>query len=249
MRAGKRCRVLRFTTAGRGHLLVAAALAFAAAVRAADEAPVTREQATAIVEQSKRDSAEIERRYLEARRECEQGVLVNPCLERARRARDEQARAVREREVAARDSLRRIDAEARARERDARAAARKADGAAGVDRSTLERDSPGETAAAKRPAVQPPTTDPARQEAEARKKAEEAARRRAEADQRAAEQQRRTAARAEKAAQAAAETEKYEAKQREAQAHAEEKARLAEENRQRRERRARERSEGKKSSP
>lgn len=249
MRAGKRCRIFRVTTAGRGHLLIAAALAFAAATHAADEAPVSREQATAIVEQARRDSAEIERRYLEARRDCEQGVLVNPCVERARRARDEQARAVREREVAARDSLRRIDAEERAREREARAAARKADGAADVDRSTPKRDSPSETGGTKRPPVQPRTTDPARQEAEARKKAEEAARRRAEADQRAAEQQRRTAARAEKAAQAATETEKFEAKQREAQAHAEEKARLAEENRQRRERRARERSEGGKSSP
>lgn len=244
-----RCRMFDFTTAGCGHLLIAAALALAAAARAADEPPVSREQATAIVEQAKRDSAEIERRYLEARRDCERGVLVNPCLEGARRARDEQARAVREREVAARDSLRRIDAAERARKREAGAATRKADGVAGADRSTPERDSPGEAAAAKRPPVQPRTTDPARQEAEARKKAEEAARRRAEAEQRATEQQHRAAARTDKAAQAAAETEKFEAKQREAQAHAEEKARVAEENRQRRERRAKERNEGKKSSP
>lgn len=240
IRGGRRCL---------GKVLLALGVLALPASETLGAEPVSRDQAAATIEQARRDAAEIERRYEDARRDCERGVLVNPCLERVDRHRDQEMRAVREREVEARDALRRLDAEQRAKEREARSAAKvpegaasKGSGPAGADAATSSRTAP---------ALPPPRSTRAPQDdAAAQTKREDAERRRAEAqhraEERAADQDRRAAERAEKAARAPAEAERYEQRQRAAQARAEEKARAAEESRQRREQRDRERGEGRK---
>jgi hypothetical protein len=227
-----------------GRWLLALCVSLSVVNPAGAQENVDREQAASALEQAQRDSIEIERRHSLAQRECEQVILVNPCLDRVRKERDQQMRAARERELAARDQLRRLDAEQRAKARQSRAAEKGADaprdrgGAAGANQAPSVSPAAPRSPASVRPA------DPAQQAAAAQKKREEAEARRVQAEERTAEQERRAADRAEKAAQAPAEEEKFEARLREAAARADEKARLAEKNRQRREQRAKERSEG-----
>ncbi len=226
---------------------VAAAMMLFAAAVAAQDAPASRGEAQAVIERARGEAAEIERRYEQAQRECAGRVLVNPCLERARSERDEQVRAVRQREVAARDTLRRLDAEDRAAARSRRAAEREAEAAAGAGAAPKVGQQP---AAGKAPAERGRVPAPPR---EADDSEQQAAARKAEAERRAAElaaeQAQRAAERQAKAAQAPAEIERYEERQRAAAARAEEKARIAEENRKRRERRAEERAAAKAKAP
>jgi hypothetical protein len=229
-------------------LVLATALLGGVGVASEPGGPTAREQARAEIAQAQRDSADIERRYKEARRECQQGFVVNPCLDAARHDRDRQLRAAREREVAARDALRRLDAEERARKREEKAVTEEAGPGGRAGSSSVGKAAAAPTRDRGQP--EPPrTVDPAQKEAEAARRREEAAQRKAQADSRtaaqAAENQRRAAERAAKAAQAPSKVEEYEQRQREAQAHAEEKARAAEENQKRRERRAQEREAAK----
>ena len=214
----------------------AAASMLLAAAAAAQEAPASREEAQQAIGRARSESAEIERRHEQALRDCAGRVLVNPCRERARSERDEQLRAVRQREVAARDTLRRLDAEARAKARRERSAEK--DGEATPRAAVPEvKERP---AAAKAPGG--PAREPAAQrEATADDRQQEAASRKAQAERRAAEHEAAQQQRAAKAAEAPAQVERYEERQRAAEARAEEKARIAEENRQRRQRRAEER--------
>jgi hypothetical protein len=201
-------------------------------------------QAQAAIEQAQRESADAQRRYTDALRECDKSVFVNPCREQARQERDRQLRTIREKEVAARDTLRRLDAEERARARGERAAEPKTRGGTAPQAKEPATAAP----AAPRTAV-PRVVEPTQQGATAAKKPVDAASRKAESEKRAAEhaaeRERRAAEQAEKAAQAPAEIERFEERQRAAQARAEEKKRIAEENRKRREKRAEKRDAAK----
>lgn len=224
--------------------LLAASMLMAGAGADAQAVADSREQAQAVIEQGQRDAAEVGRRYEQALRECDKDFFVNPCRERVRQERDEQLRAIREREVAARDVLRRLDAEERASAR----ARREQEKAVGSGERTV---APGTTSEPTRPlpSAAPPKQpkQPKQPDEAAASQREEAARQRAQdearrAAERAKESERRAAEQAGKAARSGDEIERYEERQRAAQARAEEKKKLAEEKRQRRERRAQERS-------
>jgi hypothetical protein len=229
----------------QGKMFIAAAALLGTAAIAAGGEPTARERALGTIAQAERESAEIESRYWQARRDCEKGFFVSPCQENARRERDQRLRSVREREVAARDALRQIDAEERAKAREQRSGA---EATAPKDRAGLP-DADRQTAAPAKPTrtpAPPRAVDQKEREAAATAKRVEAEQRRAEADRRAAVQaaegERRAAQQAEKAAQASARVVENEQRQREAQERAAEKARIAEEHRLRRERRAAERA-------
>lgn len=229
----------------------AAALLGILAGASAQDGMASREQATAVLQQAQQEAAEIERRYQQAQRECAKGFFVNPCRDDARRERDQQLRAAREREVAARDALRRLDAEERAKARGQRAADKATESERRNRSGAADRKADTPDRPARRPAP-PPTVDPQEQEAAAELKRKEEAQRRATAQQREAERieehQRRAAERAQKEADAAERAAQLEERQRAAQARAEEKARTAEENRRRRERREQERNAARKPS-
>ena len=220
-----------------------AALLVAAAAGAQDR-PASRDEAQAVIERAKQETAEVQRRYEQAQRECEKGLFVNPCRDQARKERDQQLRVIREREVAARDALRRLDAEERAKARMQRSAEPDAEPKPGGGSVPAGR-APAAAGGAAPPTAAPRAVDPSQQEVAAEKKRAEAANRKVEAERReaehAAERERREAERAEKAARAPAESERYQERQRAAEARAEEKKRIAEENRKRREKRAEER--------
>jgi len=223
---------------------IAALLLAGAAAAGAQEGPGSRAQANATIEQARVATAEIERRYEQVRRDCAKAFLVNSCLESARRERDQQLRTVREREVAARDELRRLDAEERAKAREQRSAEKAGEPGKGAG-SAAAADKSVKAGSARQPSP-PRTVDTQQQEAAAKKKQVEAAQRRAGTEQRTAEQagerERRDGERAMRDAQAPAAAAQYEQRQRDAQARAEEKTKAAEENRKRRERRAQERA-------
>jgi hypothetical protein len=221
------------------------AFALVAAASAADDLQDRRQRATATIEQAQAESARVEDRYRQASQECAKGFFVNPCLADARRARDQQLRLVREREVAARDTLRRLDAEERALARDRRVVQEPGQ----PDSRTAAEASGDASTPTARPAHTPApmrTVEPKKQDNDANAGRASAEQRRAEAEQRAAEraaaQQRHAERQSEQAAQAADRAATNEQRQREAQERAAEKARIAEENRQRRERRAEERA-------
>jgi colicin import membrane protein len=221
----------------RRAVLVAATLLGALGGASAVDEVATREQATAVLQQAQEEAAEIERRYQQAQRDCAKGFVVSPCRENARRERDQQLRAAREREVAARDALRRLDADARAKARGQRAAEKAAEAERRTRSSAadMKADTPDKPARGRAP---PPAVDPQKREAAAEQKRQEAAQRRAATQQRDAE-------RIEEGERRAAQLEE---RQRAAQARAEEKARTAEENRRRRERREQERDAARKPS-
>jgi len=211
----------------------------------------SREQAQAVVDEARRETAEARHRYEQANRDCAREILVNACREKARRERDQQLRAIREKEVAARDTLRGLDAEARAEARAQRSAEQAAEPKAGGATAPRRKDAPAAGSAA--PAAGAArAVDPSEQEAAAAKRRAEAASRKAASEKRATEQaadrERRAAEQAEKQAQVPAQIERYEERQRAAEARAEEKKRIAEEHRQRREKRAEERSAAQKQS-
>ena len=220
-----------------------AALLVAAAAGAQDR-PASRDEAQAVIERAKQETAEVQRRYEQAQRECEKGLFVNPCRDQARKERDQQLRVIREREVAARDALRRLDAEERAKARMQRSAEPAAEPKPGGGSVPAGR-APAAAGRAAPPTAAPRAVDPSQQEVAAENKRAEAASRKVEAGRRAAEHaaegERRDVERAEKAARAPAESERYQERQRAAEARAEEKKRIAEENRKRREKRAEER--------
>jgi len=221
-----------------------AALLVAAAAGAQDR-PASRDEAQAVIERAKQETAEVQRRYEQAQRECEKGLFVNPCRDQARKERDQQLRVIREREVAARDALRRLDAEERAKARMQRSAEPAAEPKPGGGSVPAGRAPAAAGGAAPPTAAPPRAVDPSQQEVAAENKRAEAASRKVEAERRAAEHaaegERRDVERAEKAARAPAESERYQERQRAAEARAEEKKRIAEENRKRREKRAEER--------
>jgi IgA-specific serine endopeptidase len=235
----------------RRAVLVAATLLGALGGASAVDEVATREQATAVLQQAQEEAAEIERRYQQAQRDCAKGFVVSPCRENARRERDQQLRAAREREVAARDALRRLDADARAKARGQRAAEKAAEAERRTRSSAadMKADTPDKPARGRAP---PPAVDPQKREAAAEQKRQGAAQRQAATQQRDAERieegERRAAERAQKEADAAERAAQLEERQRAAQARAEEKARTAEENRRRRERREQERDAARKPS-
>jgi hypothetical protein len=228
----------------RPALACVAGAALLAGAAAAQDAPATRQQAEAAVEKAQRDAAAIEQRYQQRRGECEKEFFVNPCLDGARRERDRQLQAVQADEVAARDVLRRLDAEERARQRERRAAEHTAGDKARAGAAALAPDGP--PPATGRKPTPPPAADPQARQAEAARKRDEATRRSEEAKrsavERAADHDRRAGQREEMQKQAPERQQEYEQRQREAAERAAEKERIAEENRQRRERRAQERA-------
>ena len=231
------------SSAGRRALAAAAWLVVVAAT--AQDTPTARSDAQAAIELAQRESADAQRRYAEALRECDKDVFVNPCRERARQERDRQLRAIREKEVAARDTLRRLDAEERAQARARRPAEQEGAPKARTGNAPGGEERPAAGKAALPSAAAGAAADPQQKDAAAARRRDEAASRKAESEKRAAEQaaerERRAAEQAGRAAQAPAEIERYEQRQRDAQARAAEKKRIAEENRQRREKRAAER--------
>ena len=150
-------------------LLAAATLLSTLGGASAQDGLANREQATAVLHQAQQEAAEIERRYQQAQRECAKGFFVNPCKENARRERDQQLRAAREREVAAREALRRIDADERAKARGQRAAEQAAESERRARSSAAGKKADTPDRPARKPAP-PPAVDPQKQEAAAEQK-------------------------------------------------------------------------------